>query len=216
MTTPPITVAIVEDQAPLREGLVLLVDGMPGFACVGSHGSMEDALRAFARGPAPSVLLSDIGLPGMSGIDGVRRLAELHPKLLILMLTVYADHEHVFEAICAGAHGYLLKDTPPERLVEALRELAGGGAPMSPEIARKVVTMFQRTAPPRDEHHRLTPRELELLQALAEGHSYKTAARALGLSIDTVRFHVRNVYEKLHVHSKSEAVILALKRGLVR
>ena len=216
MPTPPITVAIVEDLTPLREGLVLLVDDAPGLRCVGAFGSMEEALEALAGVPAPMVLLSDIGLPGMSGIEGVRRLSELHPELLILMLTVYADNEHVFEAICAGAHGYLLKDTPPERLVEALRELANGGAPMSPEIARKVVTMFQRTAPPRVEQHRLTPRELELLQALAEGHSYKTAARALGLSIDTIRFHVRHVYEKLHVHSKSEAVLLALKRGLVR
>jgi DNA-binding NarL/FixJ family response regulator len=216
LTTLPITVAIVEDVAPLREGLVLLVDDAPGLRCVGDFGSMEEALEALAVAPAPMVLLSDIGLPGMSGIEGVRRLSELHPQLLILMLTVYADNEHVFEAICAGAHGYLLKDTPPERLVEALRELANGGAPMSPEIARKVVTMFQRTAPPRVEQHRLTPRELDLLQALAEGHSYKTAARALGLSIDTIRFHVRHVYEKLHVHSKSEAVLFALRRGLVR
>jgi DNA-binding NarL/FixJ family response regulator len=214
MSEAPITVAIVEDQPALREGLALLIGGTRGFACTGSYGTMEEGLRGLEQS-APDVLLCDIGLPGMSGIEGVRRATARAPKLHILMLTVYADNEHVFEAICAGAHGYLLKDTPPERLVEALRELAAGGAPMSPEIARKVVTMFQRTAPPRDAGHRLTPRELELLQALAEGHSYKTAARALDLSIDTVRFHVRNVYEKLHVHSKSEAVILALKRGLV-
>lgn len=215
MSEPTITVAIVEDQAALREGLSLLIGGTPGFACLASFGSMEEALLGFERA-TPDVLLCDIGLPGMSGIEGVRRLAETHPELQILMLTVYSDNEHVFEAICAGASGYLLKDTPPERLVSAIRELAAGGAPMSPEIARKVVTMFQRTAPPRDDRVRLTPRELELLQALSEGHSYKTAAHALGLSIDTVRFHVRNVYEKLHVHSKSEAVLLALKRGLVR
>lgn len=214
-STPTIQVAIVEDQAPLREGLALLIGGTEGMACSGHWGTMEDALRGIERA-VPDVVLCDIGLPGMSGIEGVRRLSERHPGLRILMLTVFDDNEHVFEAICAGASGYLLKDLPPERLVGAIRELHEGGAPMSPQIARQVVTMFQKTAPPRDDQHRLTPRELELLQALAEGHSYKTAARALQLSIDTVRFHVRNIYEKLHVHSKSEAVILALKRGLVR
>jgi len=215
MSQAPITVAIVEDQPALREGLALLIGGTRGFACTGSYGTMEDGLRGLEHA-APDVLLCDIGLPGMSGIEGVRRATARDPKLHILMLTVYADNEHVFEAICAGAHGYLLKDTPPERLVEAIRELAAGGAPMSPEIARKVVSMFQRVAPPRASEHRLTEREMEVLQALADGHSYKTAARALSLSIDTIRFHVRGIYAKLHVHSKSEAVLLALRKGLVR
>jgi DNA-binding NarL/FixJ family response regulator len=132
------------------------------------------------------------------------------------MLTVHADDERVLEAVCAGASGYLLKDTPPVRLVEALRELAAGGAPMTPEIARKVVRMFQRVAPRQEEGHHLTTREVEVLRALADGHSYKTAARALGLALDTVRFHVRGIYTKLHVHSKSEAVLAALRRGIVR
>jgi len=210
-----IRVAIVEDQEVLREGLALLLDGSTGTSCCGRFASMEEALPVLERTP-PDVLLCDIGLPGMSGTEGVRRLVGRSPSLRILMLTVYDDNEHVFEAICAGASGYLLKDSPPERLIEAVRELHEGGAPMTPRIARKVVDMFQRAAPPPDAGQRLTPRELELLQALAQGHSYKTAARVLGLSIDTVRFHVRNVYEKLHVHSKSEAVIVALKRGLVR
>ncbi len=210
----PITLALIEDQKQTREGLTLLLSTTPGIHILGAFESMERALPALTH-RAPDITLCDIALPGISGIEGVRRLRQLHPDLAILMLTVFADNEHIFEAICAGASGYLLKDTPPDRLVAAIRELHAGGAPMSPEIARKVVTMFARTPPPQASAHQLTPRELELLQLLAQGHSYKTAAHALSLSIDTIRFHVRNVYEKLHVHSKSEAVMQALKRGLV-
>lgn len=218
MSDPGIRVVIVEDQDRTREGLATLIDGTPGFHAVGRFASMEDALEGLdgsdERGP--DVALLDIGLPGMSGIQGARLLRERFAAIQVLMLTVFADNDHVFAAICSGASGYLLKDTPPERLVDAIRELHAGGAPMSPEIARKVVEMFSRVAPPRREEHRLSAREVELLQLLAQGHSYKTAAKALSISIDTIRFHVRNVYGKLHVHSKSEAVILALKRGIVR
>ena len=151
----------------------------------------------------------------MSGIEGVRRLKASHPATHILMLTVHDDDHHIFEAICAGASGYLLKDTPPVRLVEAIREVHAGGAPMSPNIARRVVTMFQRIAPPRDSPADLTRRELEVLRLLADGHSYKTAADALSVSLDTLRSHIRNIYDKLHVHSKSEAVLKAFKTGLL-
>lgn len=210
-----IQVAIVEDQTRTREGLAQLVGGTDGLCVTGAYASMEVALPALEAAP-PDVLLTDIGLPGMDGIEGVRRLRARHPDLAILMLTVYGDDERVFDAICAGACGYLLKDTSPARLLEAIRELAEGGAPMSPEIARRVVATLQRVAPQAAEDHRLTDRELELIALLAEGHSYKTAASSLGLSIDTIRFHVRNVYAKLHVHSKSEAVTAALRRGIVR
>ena len=210
-----IRIAIVEDQAQTREGLAILLRNTPGFRLVGAFGSMESALSTL-RGEKPDVALLDIELPGISGIEGVGKLGEQLPDLQVLMLTVFADNDHVFEAICAGASGYLLKDTPPARLTEAIRELYAGGAPMSPEIARKVVGMFSKVAPPRKEEHRLSPREVELLKLLAEGHSYKTAAKALAISIDTVRFHIRNIYDKLHVHSKSEAVILALRQGIVR
>ena len=210
-----IRVAIVEDQRQTREGLATLIGGTPGYRIVGKFSSMEDALAAIDRDP-PDVALCDIGLPGMSGIEGVRRLKSLYPAMLILMLTVYTDNDHIFEAICSGASGYILKDTPPTKLLEAIRELREGGAPMSPEIARKVVTMFQKIAPPKVVDHQLSPRELEVLGLLAEGHSYKTAADALSLSLDTIRFHIRNIYEKLHVHSKSEAVTLALRQGIVR
>jgi DNA-binding NarL/FixJ family response regulator len=211
----PIKVVIVEDQPRMREGLATLIDGTPGYRITGKFGSMETAIAGL-EAEAPDVLLADIQLPGISGIEGVRQLKSLYPSLQILMLTVYADNDHIFEAICAGACGYLLKDTPPTRLLDSIRELHEGGAPMSPEVARKAIVMFQKVAPPRNEDHRLSPREIDLLQRLAEGHSYKTAADAMSVSVDTVRFHIRNIYEKLHVHSKSEAVIAALKRGIVR
>lgn len=212
--TKEIRVAIVEDQRQTREGLAALVGGTPGYRAVGRYASMEEALPRLEADP-PDVVLQDIGLPGMSGVEGVRRLKARHPAVQILMLTVYADNDHVFEAICAGACGYLLKDTPPTRLLEAIREAHAGGAPMSPEIARKVLAMFHRVAPPRAEEHRLSAREIDVLKLLVEGASYKTAADSLGVSLDTIRFHVRNIYEKLHVHSKSEAVIAAVRRGIL-
>ncbi len=210
-----IKVALVDDQPRMREGLATLIGGTAGYQIVGKYESMEAALEGIPKN-LPDVLLADIELPGMSGIDGVRRLKGDHPSIQILMLTVYGDNDHIFDAICAGACGYLLKDTPPTRLLDSIRELHAGGAPMSPEVARKAIVMFQKVAPPKDEDHGLSPRELELLTRLAEGHSYKTAADAMSVSVDTVRFHIRNIYDKLHVHSKSEAVIAALRRGIVR
>ena len=215
MVSVEIKIAIVEDQRHTRDGLAMLIGGTAGYRITGSFGSMEEALENLRNEP-PDVLLSDIGLPGLSGIDGVRRLHVLFPAMQVLMLTVHGDDDHLFEAICAGATGYLLKETPPAKLLEAIREVHTGGAPMSPEVARKVVAMFQRVAPPKAEDHRLSSRELELLKLLAEGHSYKTAAHALSLSIDGIRFHVRNIYERLHVHSKSDAVLKALRSGLLR
>ena len=212
---PPVAVAVVEDQRRTREGLGALIAGTPGLRLSGSFGSMEQALPQLAQAP-PDVLLTDIGLPGMSGIDGVRRLRETCPRLRMLILTVHGDDDHVFEAICAGACGYLLKDTPPHKLLEAITQAHAGGAPMSPDVARRVLVMFQRFAPPRDVEHNLTERELDVLRRLSDGLGYKQIAAALTMSIDTVRFHLRNIYGKLHVHSKSEAVLAALRRGIVR
>lgn len=212
----PLTmVAIVDDDRHVREGLAKLINRSPGYRTTGRYGSMEEALEAIPRDP-PDVVLMDIGLPAISGIEGVRRLKAQRPVLQILMLTVYGDDAHVFEAICAGACGYLTKDAPPARVMDAIRELCEGGAPMSPEIARKVVQMFQKTALPKDEAQQLSPREREVLKVLADGHSYKTAADVLSLSLDTVRYHIRHAYEKLHVHSKSEAVLKAFREGLLR
>jgi DNA-binding NarL/FixJ family response regulator len=212
---PTLKVAIIEDQRETREGLATLIDATAGFQMVGAWRSMEEALSRL-DGTAPDVVLADIGLPGMSGIDGVRHLKSRWPAVEIVVLTIYDDNDNVFEAICAGASGYLLKDLPPARLLYAIREAAGGGAPMSPGIARKVVKMFQTSVPRKTDDAGLTGRELEVLQLLAEGHSYKTAADALFVSLDTLRFHVRNIYEKLHVHSKSDAVLKAVRSGLVR
>lgn len=209
-----VRVAIVEDQEATRDGLALLLGEAPGLAPIGAWPSFEDAWPML-QAARPEVVLLDLGLPGISGIEGARRLGALSPRPEILVLTVFGDDDHVFEAICAGASGYLLKDTPPEKLLAAIREVAAGGVPMSPEVARKVFATFQKIAPPRQPEQRLSARELEVLQLFADGHSYKTAAKHLEVSIDTVRFHIRNIYEKLHVHSKSEAVVKALREGLL-
>jgi len=209
-----IRVALVEDQHVTREGLSLLIGGSPGFQVCGQYESMERALEQIGNS-RPDVLLADIGLPGMSGIEGVRRIHESMPELPILMLTVHEDSDSVFSAVCAGACGYLLKETPPARLLESIRELHEGGAPMSPGIARKVVLMFQKTAPAKDDTQ-LSQRQLEILRMLAEGHSYKACAASLDVGLDTIRSHVRKIYERLHVHSRSEAVWKALQGGLLR
>ena len=210
----PIKVAIVEDQREIRECLALLVNGTDGHTCSGSYRSMEEAIEKIPR-QVPDVLLSDIGLPGMSGIDGVRRLKELCPNLLVLMLTVYDDDERIFDAMCAGACGYLLKKTPPARLIASLQEVVDGGAPMSPEVARRVIALFREIRPPDRAEYHLTPHETRLLKLFVEGHNYKTAAVELKVSVNTINFHVRSIYDKLQVHSRSEAVAKALLNRLV-
>jgi len=212
--TETIRVAIVEDRRELREGLAILINGTEGFRCSGTYRSMEEALQRIPHEP-PDVVLNDIGLPGMSGIEGIRILKERYPQLVILMLTVYDDDDRIFDAICAGASGYLLKKTPPARLLEALREAVAGGAPMSPEVARRVITLFREVRPPERADYELTPHETRLLKLFVEGHNYKTAAEELGVTVHTISFHLRSIYEKLQVHSKSEAVAKALRNRLV-
>ena len=213
----PIKAAIIEDQRTIREGLAALIDGTDGFRCTGSYGTMEEALKKLGQkaGDAPDVALLDIGLPGMSGIEGIGLLRKLCPAMPVLMLTVYDDDDRIFKAICAGARGYLLKKTPPARLLESLREVVGGGAPMSPEIARRVLELFRQFHPPGHVDYQLTPHELRLLKLLVEGHNYKTAAKEVGASVNTVSFHMKSIYEKLEVHSKSEAVAKALRDHIV-
>ena len=209
-----IRVAIVEDVRPLRDGFRMLIDGTEGFHCTGSFRSMEEALEKI-KFDVPNVLLADIGLPGMNGIDGVRQLKQSFPAPTVLMLTVYDDDDRIFAALCAGACGYLLKKTPPARLLESIREAADGGAPMTPEIARRVVRLFRLVRPPEKADYNLTPHELRLLKLLVDGHNYKTAAAELKVSVNTVCFHIKQIYEKLQVHSKSEAVAKALRNRLV-
>lgn len=215
MTQPLIRVAIIEDLPRIRAALTTLVERATDCRVAGAFDAMEPALEAL-RGGGADVVLADIGLPGMSGIEGVRLLKAAQPDMQILMLTVYDDNRNIFEAMCAGASGYLLKDTAPKQLLQAVRDVHAGGAPMTPEIARKVVTMFQRIPPPAEDPVHLSPRDLDVLRVLAEGHSYKTAAVALDVSIDNIRFYVRRIYTKLHVHSKSEAVLKAFQTGLLR
>ena len=210
----PLRAAVVEDDDLVREGLRVLIDESPGFSCVGAWPSVEEALNGLAE-RRPDVLLMDIALPGLSGAEGVKLVRERHPTVEVLMLTVLAERARIFESICNGACGYLLKGTAPTRLLEALREAKAGGAPMSPEIARKVVELFRRTKAPPAEDARLTPQETKLLALLAEGHSYEAAASRLVVSVNTVRNYIRSVYDKLHVHSKSEAVSKALRLGLI-
>lgn len=209
-----VSAALVEDDDLVREGLRVLIDGSPGFSCVGAWPSVEEALAALPRDP-PDVLLMDIQLPGVSGVEGVRLVREALPDVEVLMLTVLAERARIFESICNGACGYLLKNTPPARLLEALREAKGGGSPMSPEIARKVVELFRRTPPPPADETHLAPQEVRLLGLLAEGHGYQAAADRMLVSVNTVRNYVRSVYEKLHVHSSSEAVSKALRLRLI-
>jgi DNA-binding NarL/FixJ family response regulator len=217
--TPPaappskIRVAIIEDQARTREGLRALIASSDGLECMGAWGSMEDALAADWRAK-PNVVLVDLGLPGMSGIEGIALLRRRCPEAALVVLTVYEDNDRVFRALCAGANGYLLKNTAPAKLVESLREANRGGAPMSPEIARLVIEVFRRVHPPEKATYNLTPQELRLLKLLVEGHSYKTAAGQMGVSVNTIAFHIQNIYGKLQVHSKSEAVARALNANL--
>ena len=214
MTAHTVRVVIIEDVREVREGLAVLVNGTPGFRCAASYRTMEEALRDIDAS-RPDVILTDIGLPGMDGIAGTRILRERCPTAPILALSVYDDDDNVFNAICAGASGYLLKNTAPARLLESLREVVDGGAPMSPDIARRVVTLFRQFRPrPRAACH-LTPQETELLKLMVEGHHYKTAAQVMGISANTVSFHLKHIYEKLQVHSKTEAVAKALRERLV-
>jgi DNA-binding NarL/FixJ family response regulator len=219
-TAPPppnvgdIKVAIIEDQRDIREGLATIFGFTDGYRCTGCYRSMEEALEKL-KSDLPDVTLVDIGLPGMNGIDGIRILKAGHPGMLLLMLTIYEDDEYIFDALCAGASGYLLKKTAPSRLIESVREAMNGGAPMSPEIAHKVIKLFRDIRPPDRADYHLTPHETRMLRMLVDGHNYKTAAAELGVSVTTVAFHMRNIYEKLQVHSKSEAVAKALHNRIV-
>ena len=209
-----LAVGLVEDDRRFRGVLQMLMEGTPGFELAFAAGSVEEALRIPAE-PTPRVILLDIHLPGLSGIEGVGLIRDRFPDAVVLMLTVFEDEDRVFEALCNGAGGYLLKKTPPARLLEYVREAATGGAPMSPEITAKVVRLFAQL-PKKvaiDEH--LTPQETNFLRLLAEGYSYASSADELGVSVNTVRNYVRSIYDKLHVHSKSEAVSKAMRAGLI-
>ena len=210
----PLRVVVIEDLREIREGLVVLINGTPGFECVASYGMMETAL-ALIESNAPDVILTDLGLPKMSGIEGIKQLREIFPETPIIALTIYDNDNNIFNALCNGANGYLLKNTPPARLLEALKEAVEGGSPMSPAIASRVVKLFRQFRPPEHNDYRLTSQEITLLKLLIEGHHKKTAAREMNISFHTVSFHLKNIYEKLQVHSKTEAVAKALCERII-
>jgi DNA-binding NarL/FixJ family response regulator len=210
-----INTIIVEDQNAIREGLAVLIKGTEGLDCVGTYECCEDMLENL-KSDEPDLILMDIGLPGMSGIEGIKRVKKIQPDCLILVLSIYDDNDHIFEAICAGACGYLIKKTPPARLIAAIEEAHAGGSPMNSHIARKVVTYFQkRSVQDSRSDAAVTNRERDILASLAQGNSYKLVANDLGISIDTVRFHIRNIYRKMHVHSQTEAIAKAIRGGWV-
>ena len=199
------TIAIVEDDASLREILTEIVNAS-SWKLVTVYSNAESALEGFAKS-CPEVVLMDIQLPGMSGIQCVGKLKELHPAVLVLMVTVYDNSERIFDALAAGASGYLLKRDAPDKLLEALDDLLAGGSPMSSAIARKVVQHFHKEPASRNKDLNLTPRETQILEQLAKGSLYKEIAWDLGIGFETVRSHIDNIYNKLHVRTRTEAVV---------
>jgi DNA-binding NarL/FixJ family response regulator len=207
----PITVSIVEDNEQLRSTLVRVINRAEGFKCVSNYGSAEAALEALP-GDKPEVVLMDINLPGMNGVECVRQLKQRGVPTLVVMLTVYEDTENIFNALAAGASGYLLKRTKSAELIEAIREVHSGGSPMTTHIARKVIQSFQRSGPSASPSENLSQREQEVLECLSQGFLYKEIAEKLGISYETVHTYIRRIYEKLQVRTRTEAVAKFLKR----
>ena len=210
-----IRVTIFEDNTPLRDGLFNLIEASEGFLCAGSFGNCNRVIENIAE-TKPDVILMDIEMPGMNGIDAVRLVKNKFPKVKILMETVFEEDDKIFQSICNGAEGYILKNIPPEEIIESIKEIYEGGAPMAPAIAIKVLRMFKAgLGTGTDDSFNLTAREKEILKFLVEGMSYKMIADACFISIETVRGHIKNIYEKLQVHSKSEAVVKAIRGKMV-
>lgn len=208
---PSLSVSIVEDDEDIRSNLAHLISRAPGFRLASVHGSAEEALEEIPA-VAPTVVLMDINLPGMSGIDCVRQLKAAQPQLQIVILTIYEDSDQIFQSLRAGASGYLLKRTPGKMILESLRDVTSGGSPMNSHIARKVVQFFNQIAQPDDAMAALSAREREVLEHLSRGRLYKEIAEHLSISLDTVRKHLQSIYQKLHVHSRTEAVVRYLRK----
>ncbi len=215
MSPTPIKVCIFDDHAPLRAALSLLINGTPGYAVEATYNDPTELQRKLSESQ-PEVVLMDISMPERSGIDAVQELKQLFPQIQVLMLTVFEDEERIFQALCAGASGYLLKNTPPAKLLQAIREVHEGGAPMSPSIARKTLGLLQQYGgKPNSQRYDLTPRETEVLSQLTRGLSTKMIAAELKISYETVRSHLKTIYDKLHVASNTEAVAKALRERLI-
>jgi DNA-binding NarL/FixJ family response regulator len=207
----PITISIVEDNDQLRSTLGRVLNREEGFQCISQFASAEAALKALPQ-EKPNVVLMDINLPGMNGVECVRQLKQLCPTTQVIMLTVYEDTENIFNALAAGATGYMLKRTPRAELLDAIRDVLKGGSPMTTHIARKVVQSFQRPVSASQSTEDLSPREKEVLDCLAQGFLYKEIAEKLGISYETVHTYIRRIYEKLQVRTRTEAVAKFLRR----
>jgi DNA-binding NarL/FixJ family response regulator len=211
-----INVAIVEDNDTIREGLAALINGTTGYTSVGLFRDCESFLEKLSSLDV-NVVLMDIALPGMNGIEGVKEAKKIKSDTDILMLTIYEDSEKVFDALCAGACGYLVKKTPPSKLLDAIKEVNEGGSPMSSQIARQVITAFKESKDLKDDKQEfeLSAREKEVITLLASGNNYQQIADQLFISVDTVRHHIKNIYKKLHVHTQSEAVAKAIRKKII-
>jgi DNA-binding NarL/FixJ family response regulator len=210
-----IKVAIFEDNRNLREGLYQLINGSNGFCCVGAFANCERLIHDIKE-CRPEVVLMDIEMPGLSGIEAIKILKEHFPEVKVLMETIFEDAEKIFNSICNGAEGYILKNTEPSFILSAIKEIYEGGAPMTPSVASKVLKMFKNNSSVQvNENIGLTEREKEILKSLVEGMSYKMIAATCFITIDTVNGHIKNIYKKLQVHSKSEAVAKAIRGRIV-
>lgn len=209
-----IKIVLYEDNPPLREGLSMLLNGSDGFEVLAAFKNCNNVMDE-VEALQPDVVLMDIDMPGTNGIDGLKLIRQKNAAVKVLMLTVFDDNKNVFDAIRNGANGYLLKKTPPAKLLEYIQEAHSGGAPMSSSIATQVLKMFSEANTPSGDDYRLSEREKQVLQLLVNGYSYKMIASEMYISIDTVRSHIKKIYEKLHVNSKSEAVAKAFKDRLV-
>ena len=216
MSEKNIRVLLFEDNKHYRESLYYIINGTPGFECVAAFPNCSDLIFRIKQNK-PDVILMDIEMPGISGIEAVQKIKKEFPDQQILMQTVFDDDDHVFDAICAGASGYILKTTSPAEILSAVKDVSNGGSPMSSGVARRVLNKFQKISPKKDQqtNYQLTPREKEILALLVEGKSYKMIAADLGIGFETVRTHMKNIYGKLHVESLSEMVAKAVRENMV-
>lgn len=211
-----IRVILFEDNKHYRESLYYIINGTPGYACVAAFPDCSDLLFRIKQNK-PDVVLMDIEMPGISGIEAVQKIKQEYPNMQVLMQTVFDDDDHIFDAICAGASGYVLKTTSPAEMLAAIKDVNNGGSPMSSGVARRVLNRFQKISPSREEKkdYQLTPREKEILALLVEGKSYKMIGAELGIGFETVRTHMKNIYAKLHVESLTEMVAKAVREKMV-
>ena len=211
----PIRVWLVEDNIPFRRAVARLINKLDGMTCAGEFGSAEESFRRLAIGDIPDVMLLDVGLPGINGLDAVGKIRKALPETRVIILTAFEDDDKIVKAICNGASGYLLKSAPMEEISSAILDVVGGGAPINPRIAKRVLELFANMAPPEGKDYGLTPRERQILERMVEGRIKKEIASDLDMNYHTVDAHIRSIYTKLEVHTRAGAVAKALKERLL-